>query len=43
MSEKELSEAVEKLGIKKIRRHIFLCADPSKPKCCKQAEGIEAW
>lgn len=43
MSKKELFEAVEKLGITKIKRHIFICADPTKPKCCKQAEGLEAW
>ncbi|WP_244350196.1 (2Fe-2S) ferredoxin domain-containing protein [Thermostichus vulcanus] len=23
--------------------HIFLCADPTKPKCCEKAVGLEAW
>jgi (2Fe-2S) ferredoxin len=31
------------LGIGQIGRHIFLCADQSKPKCCDQETGIEAW
>jgi (2Fe-2S) ferredoxin len=42
MGEKLISKA-EKLGIDKIRRHIFLCCDQSKPKCCSLAEGLESW
>ena len=26
-----------------IRRHIFLCADQTEPKCCDKARGLEAW
>lgn len=33
----------EKLGVDKIKRHIFLCADQTKPKCCTHEEGLEAW
>lgn len=43
MSEEELTEVVKKLGISKIQRHIFLCCDPKKPKCCQEAEGLAAW
>jgi (2Fe-2S) ferredoxin len=25
------------------RRHIFLCADPTKPKCCDRETSLEAW
>ena len=31
------------IGIPVARRHIFLCADQTKPKCCDQARGIAAW
>ncbi len=42
MGEK-LSQKAAKHGIDKIRRHIFLCCDQSKPKCCNMAEGLESW
>ena len=31
------------LGIGRLDRHILLCADQSKPKCCKEEAGSEAW
>jgi len=31
------------LKIPQIKRHIFLCADQTKPKCCKKKDGIESW
>ncbi len=31
------------LNIPTIQRHIFLCADQSKPKCCDKHEGNESW
>ena len=39
----ELTDLVEQLRIKKIRRHIFLCADQTKPACCAKEEGLESW
>lgn len=39
----ELQTAAEKLGIGKIRRHIFLCADQTEPKCCAKEQGLESW
>jgi (2Fe-2S) ferredoxin len=38
-----LTESVEKLGIKQIERHLFLCCDQTKPKCCSQEEGLAVW
>jgi (2Fe-2S) ferredoxin len=34
---------LERLGLPKARRHILLCADQTKPKCCGKAESLEAW
>ena len=38
-----LSEIAAELGVGAIRRHIFLCCDQTKPKCCEKAVGLEAW
>ena len=38
-----LEQIATGLQIPTIRRHIFLCADQSKPKCCSTEVGIEAW
>jgi (2Fe-2S) ferredoxin len=39
----ELKSASETLGLESYKRHIFLCADQTDPKCCAQSVGIEAW
>ncbi|HEY4952849.1 MAG TPA: (2Fe-2S) ferredoxin domain-containing protein [Verrucomicrobiae bacterium] len=39
----ELQTAVETLGLGKFRRHIFLCADQTEPKCCAKELGLVAW
>lgn len=39
----ELRQAVADLGVEKFRRHIFLCADQTKPKCGPREAGIESW
>jgi (2Fe-2S) ferredoxin len=31
------------IGVGSLRRHIFLCCDQSKPKCCDKQRGLEAW
>ena len=31
------------LNIPTIRRHIFLCAEQTKPKCCTLEAGLESW
>lgn len=35
--------ALQQLGGFAAQRHIFLCADPEKPKCCDRETGIAAW
>jgi (2Fe-2S) ferredoxin len=42
MGEK-LTEKVKDLGIANIKRHIFLCCDQTKPKCCNLSEGLISW
>lgn len=39
----ELQQAVADLGVEKFRRHIFLCADQTKPKCSPREAGVESW
>jgi len=39
----ELQAAVTTLGIEKFRRHIFLCAGPTEPKCCSSEESLASW
>lgn len=34
---------LDSLHIPQIQRHLFLCADQTKPKCCDKALGLEAW
>ena len=38
-----LKERLDKLNLAAIKRHIFLCCDQTKAKCCGLAAGIEAW
>jgi (2Fe-2S) ferredoxin len=39
----ELTQRAEKLGLANIKRHIFLCCDQTKPKCCDYESGMLAW
>lgn len=39
----ELQRVAAELGIGQFRRHIFLCADPTKPKCSPREASLEAW
>ena len=34
---------MEALGLSKYRRHIFLCADASEPKCASRIQGLASW
>ncbi len=42
-SPEALAGIVRSLGIANARRHVFLCSDPAKPKCCDRDRGIAAW
>lgn len=37
------SQVLDNLGGFATRRHIFLCCDQSKPKCCTTERGLAAW
>lgn len=39
----DLAEKVTSLKIDSFQRHILLCADQTKPKCCSREDGLEAW
>ena len=39
----KLDSMVEKLGLEKFRRHIFLCADQTDAKCCSKEQGLASW
>ena len=41
--EDPLANSVQSLGLNQIQRHVFLCADQTKPKCCSKTTGLEAW
>ncbi len=34
---------IAELGIPATRRHIFLCCDQTKPKCCAKEASLESW
>lgn len=38
-----LKELAASIGVPHARRHIFLCADQTNPKCCDRERSIEAW
>jgi (2Fe-2S) ferredoxin len=40
---RELETAADALGLEHVRRHIFLCAEASEPKCCAREAGLESW
>ena len=39
----DLTQIAESLGLEKYRRHIFLCADQTEPKCATKQAGLESW
>jgi (2Fe-2S) ferredoxin len=39
----ELKHRADILHLAEIKRHIFLCCDQTKPKCCDYEAGMEAW
>lgn len=38
-----LNQCVDALALKTIQRHVLICADQTKPKCCDKAASIVAW
>lgn len=39
----ELTRLSADLGIGQFQRHIFLCAEPAKPKCSPREASLESW
>jgi (2Fe-2S) ferredoxin len=39
----ELRALGSTMGLDCVRRHIFLCADQTEPKCCAKEAGLESW
>jgi (2Fe-2S) ferredoxin len=37
------ADEAARVGIPTIRRHIFLCCDQTKPKCCDKEASLESW
>ena len=35
--------AAEAIGVPRLRRHVFLCCDQTKPKCSTREQSLEAW
>ncbi|MEQ8466337.1 (2Fe-2S) ferredoxin domain-containing protein [Coleofasciculus sp. E1-EBD-02] len=38
-----LAKNVNSLGLNQIQRHVLLCADQTKPKCCSKQAGLDSW
>ena len=36
-------EKRQRLGVGNIKRHIFLCCDQAKAKCCSYEQGMDSW
>jgi (2Fe-2S) ferredoxin len=43
MDSERLVQIAQGLQIGNIRRHIFLCADQTNPKCAPKEVGLESW
>jgi len=47
MNTSEIQESlqikVKKLSIDKIEKHLFLCADQTKPLCCSKQISLDSW
>jgi (2Fe-2S) ferredoxin len=39
----DLRAVADSLGLECYRRHIFLCADQTNPKCCPKEQGLVSW
>ena len=38
-----LKDVAISFGVDKNKRHIFLCCDQTKPKCCDKDVGLKSW
>ena len=40
---KSQQKIADSVGVNVAERHIFLCCDQTKPKCCEKERGLAAW
>jgi (2Fe-2S) ferredoxin len=43
MQDDRIREIAKGLGVGRLKRHVFLCADQTNPKCCSREQGLESW
>lgn len=36
-------DSCQRLGLSRIQRHLFLCCDQTKPKCCSKEDSLATW
>lgn len=39
----KLERIAASIGVPRIRRHIFLCCDQTKPRCSEKEKSLESW
>lgn len=39
----DLKQRADSLGLDRVRRHIFLCADTCEPKCASREQAAASW
>jgi len=39
----KLRRSAQAVGLAQTKRHIFLCCDQTKPKCCDKEESLKSW
>jgi (2Fe-2S) ferredoxin len=39
----DLKTVASEMGLEQFQRHILLCADQTKPKCCEKEQGLASW
>ncbi len=39
----KLARAIETVGLGRLRHHILLCADQTKPLCCSREASLKSW
>ena len=43
MLEQQLQCKLDVLKLNKLKHHIFLCCDQTKPNCCQSEQGLASW
>jgi (2Fe-2S) ferredoxin len=41
--EQRLRPTLDKIGVERVERHVFLCCDQTKPKCCRKDASLASW